>query len=53
MGEVSANLSPALASFLGNTATAAALGLAYRTVNQTFQAHGFERKASASVTPLP
>lgn len=36
---------PALSGFLGNLGTAAAMGLAYRTVNQTFQAHASVRKA--------
>lgn len=47
MGELVARdiVSPALGSFLGNGATAAAMGLAYRTINQTFQAHAAVRKA--------
>lgn len=47
MGELVArdSVSPVLRSFLGNGATAAAMGLAYRTINQTFQAHGAVRKA--------
>lgn len=36
---------PALSGFLGNLGTAAAMGLAYRTVNQTFQSHASVRKA--------
>lgn len=46
MGELVArdSVSPVLGSFLGNGATAAAMGLAYRTINQTFQAHGAVRK---------
>ncbi|SFO45616.1 hypothetical protein SAMN03159304_03436 [Pseudomonas sp. NFACC24-1] len=36
---------PALSGFLGNMGTAAAMGLAYRTVNQTFQSHASVRKA--------
>ncbi|MGY2289760.1 hypothetical protein ACW9H6_07900 [Pseudomonas sp. SDO528_S397] len=38
-------LPPALSGFLGNAASAAAMGLAYRTMNQTFQAHASVRKA--------
>lgn len=38
-------VSPVLGSFLGNGATAAAMGLAYRTINQTFQVHAAVRKA--------
>lgn len=34
-----------LAGFLGNAGSAAAMGLAYRTMNQTFQAHASVRKA--------
>jgi hypothetical protein len=46
MGEVTrGNTSTALGSFRGNAGTAAAMGLAYRTMNQTFQAHGSVRKA--------
>lgn len=47
MGELVARdrVSPMLASFLGNGATAAAMGLAYRTINQTFQAHAAVRNA--------
>ncbi|WLH36484.1 hypothetical protein PSH79_04135 [Pseudomonas sp. FP2196] len=46
MGELTrGNTSAALGSFLGNAGTAAAMGLAYRTMNQTFQAHGSVRKA--------
>ena len=37
----------ALAGFLGNASSAAVMGLAYRTTNQTFQAHASVRKALA------
>jgi hypothetical protein len=52
MGEVTSKASPALASFLGNAATAAALGLGYRITNQTFQAHASVRNAIARGSPL-
>lgn len=52
MGEVTrGNTSAALGSFLGNAGTAAAMGLAYRTMNQTFQAHGSVRKAIDNPPP--
>lgn len=52
MGEVTrGNTSTALGSFLGNAGTAAAMGLAYRTMNQTFQAHGSVRKAIDNPPP--
>ncbi len=38
-------LPSALRGFLGNAGSAAAMGLAYRTMNQTFQAHASVRKA--------
>ncbi|MBD8094606.1 hypothetical protein IFT48_31910 [Pseudomonas fluorescens] len=41
-------LPPALAGFLGNASSAAVMGLAYRTTNQTFQAHASVRKAVAA-----
>lgn len=46
MEQASSKASPALASFLGNAATAAALGLGYRITNQTFQAHASVRRFS-------
>lgn len=54
MGELVARdrVSPVLGSFLGNGATAAAMGLAYRTINQTFQAHAAVRKA-VDYPPVP
>ncbi|AMB87253.1 hypothetical protein AWM79_18925 [Pseudomonas agarici] len=46
MGELTrGTTAPALSSFLGNTGTALAMGLAYRTMSQTVQAHGSVRKA--------
>jgi hypothetical protein len=47
MGELVAreSMTAVLGSFLSNGATAAAMGLAYRTINQTFQAHAAVRKA--------
>ncbi|MFZ4967366.1 hypothetical protein ACL9RJ_24225 [Pseudomonas sp. Mn2068] len=52
MGELTrGGTTPALSSFLGNSGTALAMGLAYRTMNQTFQAHGSVRKAIDAPPP--
>lgn len=51
VGELMKGSMPVLSGFLGNAANAAAMGLAYRTMNQTFQAHASVRNALDAAAP--